>query len=40
MAEEYSKMSQEEARRAVNEEAENTRRAIEEIRAERKAKAV
>jgi hypothetical protein len=32
MAEQYSKMSKDEARRAINEEAENTRRAIEEIR--------
>jgi hypothetical protein len=32
MAEQYSKMSQEDARRAINEEAENTRRAIEGIR--------
>ena len=32
IAEQYSKMSQEEARRAVNEEAEATCRAIEEIR--------
>jgi hypothetical protein len=40
MAEQYSKMTPEEARRAINKEAENTRRAIEEIRATRKAKAV
>jgi hypothetical protein len=40
MAEQYSKMTPEEARRAINEEAENTRRAIEKLRAARKAKAV